>query len=244
MKRLLTRYDWLLARRAFALGSVLTMVLAVVIATTGDVGATMGERLGMLSAVVALAGGVAAFVAGEQARARGELRGLAAIGVAPGRAPFGAALGGSIIALLGPALASMKIVDVDSLYPRVSPSAGAWTAVGPGAWRHAVGSVVVRATGELDISVGAIAPPMVPSLHASRLSTGAALLAFAIAVPFWATAKGNAPRRLIVALSVAVCSATLFHLVAVGRAPAGVLALPPLALLLDAWALGRSGAWS
>jgi hypothetical protein len=239
-----TRYDWLLARRAAALGLALAVVLAATIVSTDDGSATVGARLGRFASLVALAGGLAAFVTAQQARSRGELRGLSAIGVPPTRAPLGAAFGGTFVAASGPLLVWMRLVDIDSLYPRLGPLAGAWTVVGPGMWRQTFGSVVVRAAGEIDVSSGTTAGLVNALPQISRAATSAALLSFAIAVPIWAIASGGAARRLAVALLVAASSVTLFHLVAVARVPCWILVVPPMALLLDAWALSRSGAWS
>lgn len=220
------------------------MVLAVTIASTDEGSCTVGERAGRFSCLVALAGGLAAFVICEQARSRGELGGLGAIGVAPARAPFGAALGGSVVAALGPALVWAGIADAGALYPRLGPSAGTWEAVGRGVWRQALGNVVVGAAGEVELSAGAAAVHDLASQQPSRFATVAVLLAFAIAVPVWAVAKGRAARRLVVALAAATCSVTLFHLVAVARAPAGLVVVAPLLLLFDAWASSRRGARS
>jgi hypothetical protein len=41
-----------------------------------------------------------------------------------------------------------------------------------------------------------------------------------------------------------MASVAAFHLVAAGRMPAAILALPPAALALDAWMLHRSVSWS
>jgi hypothetical protein len=223
------------------LGAALSVLLVVMIVSTDEGEATFGERLGRFASLVALAGGLAAFVTTEQAHSRGELRGLGAVGVAPARAPLGAALGGMLVAAVGPALALLRAADLDCLYPRLVSSAGTWAMVGEGVWRQASGGVVVRAAGEIDVStrmtVGfGTVMPQVP-----RLSTSAALLAFAIAVPLWATARGTTTRRLAVALLVVIVSVTLFHLVAVARAPSGFLLIPPAVLLLDAWALGSTG---
>jgi hypothetical protein len=244
MRGRVTGYDGLLARRAIALGAAFAVVLFATIVSTDDGGVAVGARLGRFASLVALAGGLAAFVTVEQARSRGEIRGLHAIGVAPARAPLGAALGGTFVAAVGPLLAAMSIVDIDSLYPRLGSSAGTWAVVGPGMWRQVFGAAVVRGAGEIDVSPGVTAGLVAALPHVSRASTIAALLAFAIALPLWATARGAGARRLVVALLVAVSSVTLFHLVAVARAPSALLVVPPLALLVDAWALSRSGAWT
>ena len=243
MMKLLTKYDRLLLRRSLGLGAGLTVVLAATIGATDDNGTTLGTWLGRLACVVALAGGVAAFVTSEQARLRGEVRAHGALGVVPARASLGAAIGGSLIAAIGPLLTSMDIVDVDSLYPRLGPSVGTWSLAGPELWRQVSGTVVVRATGELGLPVGEVLRGAAQA-PVSRAATSMALLAYAISVPLWATARAGTPRRLLVALAAALSSVTLFHLVAVARVPAGLLVLPPAALLVDAWMLHRSGTWS
>jgi hypothetical protein len=239
----LTSYDRLLARRAVALGIALSVLLAVMISSTDEGEATFGARLGRFASLVALAGGVSAFVTTEQARSRGEARALGAIGVAPTRASLGAALGGTLVAAVGPAVALLPIADIGCLYPSVGPSAGSWISVGPAAWRQALGTVVVRAAGEIDAATGTAAEVAFRAAEVPRLVTSAVLVAFAVAVPFWATATRSAPRRLVVGLAAAIGAVALFHLVAVARAPSGLLLVPPLVLALDAWVLGTRGAW-
>jgi hypothetical protein len=77
-----------------------------------------------------------------------------------------------------------------------------------------------------------------------RSATFLALLLAAIGFPLWATAAGPAARRSVVVLAVASASVAAFHLVAAGRSPPFVLAVPPLLVLLEAWALHRKGSWS
>src|SRR5262249_4634560 len=135
-----------------------------------------------------------------------------------------------------------KAVDLSSLFPRAVPFGGNWVARGA-EWVETTRGIAVRANGEL-LVIGASgatsrAPDDVP-----RAATVLALFVAAIGFPLWATARGSAPHRAVVALGVALTSVAAFHLVAAGRVPAAALALPPLFLLLDTWLLHRRFSWS
>jgi hypothetical protein len=244
MKFAPTSYDRLLAGRAAALAVALSVLLIVVIVSTDEGQAPFAARLGRFASLLPIAGGLGAFMTAEQARARGELRGLHAIGVAPARALLGAAVGAMLVAAVGPLLASLRFADVDCLYPRLGPLAGTWAATGPAEWHTVVGNAVVRAAGAIDASSGPAVRLAAALPEAPRLFTSTALFAFAVAVPLWAVARGTAARRIAVALVVGIASLTLFHLVAAARIAPWALCVPPLVLLLDALILGRSGACS
>jgi hypothetical protein len=242
MKTPLTSYDRVLAGRALVLGMAFSVLLAVLIASTDEGDVTLGARAGRFASLAALAGGLAAFVTAQQARSRGELRALGALGVGPSRAPLGAALGGMLVAAAGPLLVSFGAVDVGGLYPRLGSAGQTWAWVGPATWRRVSDGLIVRAGGELDVSRLPVAGLALAVPELSRSTTSAVLLAFAVAVPLWAVASGKAVRRFCVGLGVAMASVALLHWVAAARAPSVLLAVPPLGLVLDAWASAKNDA--
>jgi hypothetical protein len=235
----LTAYDWLLVRRTVSLALALAMLVFIVMLGTDDAASTFAGRVGRLAALVSLAGGGAAFIATEQARSRGEMRALAAAGVAPVKASLGAIVGGAIVGAAGPVLVFARGVDLTPLFPRVAPSGKTWVAQ-DGAWLDAARGVVVRATGELaQVTSPAVREALVEG-PIPRLATAVALCVAAVGLPLWATTRSTALRRSAVAIGAAAASVALFHLVAAQRIAAAALVIPPALLVLDAVALHRS----
>jgi hypothetical protein len=237
----LSPYDWLLARRTAALGIALGALVFFLMVGTDEGLATLGGRLGRLAALVSLAGGAGAFIATEQARSRGELRALGAAGVSPIKASKGAVLGGAAVGAVGPVLALVRAVDLSPLFPRAIPLGGSWMPQGE-SWFETTRGIVVRASGELQL-VGAAGFAAVAPDPAPRGATVVALVLAALGFPLWATARGSTLHRAAALLGVAAASVAAFHLVAAGRMPSAILALPPSLLMLDAWMLHRSVSW-
>ena len=229
----ITSFDRQLARRALALGVGLVLVLAIIVYATDEQSQALASRLGRLASVVAIAGGLGAFLAAEQARARGELRALAALGIAPGRASLGAAAGGAIVALLGPILVLSGWADTGPLFPRLEAGGGTFQALGPATVLEISRGVLLEASGALSAAqaAGGVAPT---ALVAPRVATAVALLVTGVAVAWWAVLPRRPLRRIVVVVLAALWSVVLFHLVAAGRAPAFVLPLSPLVLVADA----------
>jgi len=209
------------------------LVLAIVVYATDEQSQALASRLGRLASIVAIAGGLGAFLAAEQARARGELRALAALGIAPLRASLGAAVGGAIVGLLGPILVLSGWADTGPMFPRLEAGGGTFQAVGPSAVLEISRGVLVEASGALAAAqqAGAGAPSVVV---VPRVATALALLVMGVAVAWWAVLPKRPLRRIVVVVVAALCSVVLFHLVAAGRAPAFVLSLGPLVLVADA----------
>jgi hypothetical protein len=222
---------------------VIAMAIAamclLVIAATDEESRTLGARLGRLAALAAASGGLGAFIASQQARARGELRALFALGVAPLKASLGAAVGGAIVGALGPLLVLMPSIDIAPLFPRLAMGPSGFRPVGPEAWLDAARGVLIRASGELGPMSGAIAPTMT-AVPAPRVAAAVSLAVAAVALPLWGTADTSGLRRAVVAVAAALVGVVAFHLVAASRGPAWLLVLPPLLVLSDVWVLERS----
>jgi hypothetical protein len=238
----LTAYDGLLGRRSASLGLALAAIVFLVMLGTDDVASTHAGRLGRLAALSPVAGAGGTFVAVTQARSRGELRALAATGVAPIRASLGGVLGGALIGLLGVALAWNHAVDLAPLFPRALPVEGGWVRSG-GAWLDAGHGIRVAVDGAVSlVQAGAEVRPV--TAVAPLAATLAALVVAAFALPLWATARGTALHRAGASFAVASAAVFVFHLVAAQRTSSMLLVLPPLILLADALALHRGRAWS
>jgi hypothetical protein len=235
--RRVTSFDWLLFRRAVSLGAGLVVLLALIVVETDDEAGTVMMRLGRLASVVAVAGGLGAYVSVERARARGELLALFSLGVGPARASMGAAVGGLVVGLAGPLLVAATSVDLRPLFPVLSAGGGALRALLPDAFVEVTRGFILRSSGEIVVAGTAALPQAARALP--RVATSIALLAAALAVPFWAAQAIRPLHRLLVVIATVLSSVALFHLVAVGRAPAFLLPVAPLLLFWDAAASAR-----
>jgi hypothetical protein len=211
---------------------VVAVVAGVVIAAT-DEGGPWAARLGMWAALAPVAGSIGALATVRLAAGRGEIRALEALGVAPLRAALGAVFGGAAIALLGPVVASSTRVPLDALFPR-PPEAHVWVASGS-FLRDASRGLRIDAAGTLTLEPAtSLAAAALPA--GTRLAVVALLAALAVVGPLWACAPGSMGRKAAVGVAGLLAAIVAFQAVAAGRAPAVVLLLPPLVLLL-----GRSG---
>jgi hypothetical protein len=238
----LTAYDALLARRAAALGVALALLVFLAMVGTDDLVSTHAGRLGRLSALASLAGGGAAFLTVVQARSRGEMRALGAAGLTPARASLGAVVGGSLVGLIGAALALFPGVDLVPLFPRALPAEAGWVSEN-GVWLDRVRGVRVAADGAVS-SAGVSIPSDLTVSTPPLVATLIALALAAVALPVWAAAPGALIRRAFVTFAVASSAVFVFHLVAAQRIGAMTLVFPPVLLLVDALALHRGHRWS
>jgi hypothetical protein len=238
----LTPYDAMLARRGAVLGALLGVLVFLVMLGTDDVASTHAGRLGRLSALSSLAGGAGAFLALAQARSRGEIRALGAMGLTPVRASLGAMVGGGLVGLLGAALALVPGVDLSPLFPHALPAFGGW-ANDNGVWVDHARSIRVAADGVVSWAGAPSAAEVVVSVI-PRTPTVIALVVAAVAFPLWAGAQELLLRRALVSFAVASAAVFVFHLVAAHRVGAMTLLVPPLLLLVDALALHRGRTWS
>ena len=238
----MTAYDWLLGRRTAALGIAMAALLFLAMLGTDDAAGTHAGRLGRLAALSSLAGGAAASVAMAQARSRGEVRALGAMGLPDIRASLGAVLGGTLVGMLGAPLALLPGVDLTPLFPHALPAGGGWVRAN-GAWVDSARGVRVDVDGALSW-VGVAPSGISTMLSTPALATLIALGVAAVALPLWATARGAAVRRAVVSFAIASAAVFVFHLVAADRISAAALVIPPLLLLVDGVALHLGGAWS
>jgi hypothetical protein len=229
---LATAYDLRTAARAAGIAAIAAAVALIVIAAT-DEGGPWALRFGMLSALAPVAGTLGTLGAIRLAAARGELRALAALGADPLRAGAGAAAGGALVGVLGPAGAALGLGDLAALFPRPL-AARRWLVDGDGLREPSLG-IRVGAHGVL--SIEAPQPAAGSTLAASALPLAVAMLAAAaIACPVWiAATEGGSPwRRAAVGGAAIVAAIGSFQAVAAGRAAPVVLLTAPLVLLIDA----------
>ncbi len=226
---MLTRWDRSLAGRASAFAGLGALLLLLIVATT-DEGAPWALRLGMVAALLPVAGALGTAATIRLAEARGELRALAALGVDPARVVRGAVVGGALIALVGAALAASGLADLRGLFPRPTATA-LWIVDGAGMRERALG-ITLGPGGVL----GRVAPegPSVGTLPAGiPVWTVLTIVLSALAGPVWTGAPGLGLRRLTAGMIALLGAVIAFQAVAAGRLPAPALLACPLILLID-----------
>jgi hypothetical protein len=231
-----TPFDWQMARRASVLAAILSLAMVAVVVSTDEQSVSWAARLGRLAPLLAVAGGLGAFVTMEQARARGEVRAIMALGVAPLRACAGAAVGGTWVALVGPGMVLRKSVDLGPLFPRAEAGTEVFRTLDARTVIETSRGVILHADGML-APLAEHAPSMLSSTQ-PRLGTFLALLVLALAVPIWSALRCRPGRRIVMGALAMLGCMLVFHLVAAGRAPAWTLPLAPLVLLVEAVNLG------
>jgi hypothetical protein len=238
----MTPYDWLLVRRTVALGLLIALVALAVMVATDETSNTLGGRLGRFAVIAPVVGASATFLSGQQVRARGEARALEAVGATPLRATLGLLLGGVAIGALGPILAMLPSVDIGTLFPTAGPLAHHWS-MHDGGWHDASRALVVEPNGSLGWA-GAPGTGWIAARPLPRAATALSLALAAVGCPLWTTARSGGIRRGVIAAAVIGSGITAFHLVAAGRLAPFALAVPPIALVIEAMALLRSPTWS
>lgn len=231
----LNRYDLALARRVLAAGLLLGVSAFVIAAATDEADASTTDRLGRIAALLPVLGAIAASLVVAQARARGEMRALHAMGIGPARAVRGALVGAMFVGSTGAVLVASGAASVRSLFPRIDvPSAWAFL---DGRWLDGVTGLSVHPRGDVWLeAVPALSSPAPSGLESATLLT---IVLASFAVPVWTLASCGALRRLVVAMGAALFAVTLFHLVAAGRLSPFALTAIPLTLLVE---LGLRGA--
>lgn len=232
-------FDRLLFRRSLAFTAVATLLALGVVLATDEPMSTPAMRVARMAAFAPLLVTLGASVALAQARAKGELSALSALGASPWRLVRGAVLAGWVVGALAVALLVSPWADVGVLFPAL-PSHAAWSPDAAALLDPASG-VRVTASGAIGFvgaraAARAAAPP-------GQLAALFAVAPLAAVAPPWAGARLSLLSRALgagLALGLAV---VLLHAVASGRAPAPALMLAavPLAVQCLAGAGARPG---
>lgn len=227
-------FDRLLFRRALAFSVAATLLALGVVVLTDEPLSTPGMRAARMAAFAPALAALGVSVALAQARGRGELRALAALGASPWRAARGAVLAGWLVGALAVALLASPWSDVSVLFPAM-PSHAQWH-------RHAA-ALVDPASGVRVAADGVIG---FVAAHRSRavdspgaLAALAAVTPLAALAPPWAGTRLSLLSRALGAGLAIVLAIVLLHVVASGRAPALVLVLAALPLAVQSVA-GRA----
>ncbi len=121
-------FDRLLGRRCFGLSLLLLALALAVVLATDEAGSTVGQRAARLAVFAPAVAVVAERLVLSQARARGELVALAALGASPWSQARGAMVAAWAVGALSLLVLLSPLSDVRSLFPVVQGHAS-FTAV-------------------------------------------------------------------------------------------------------------------
>jgi hypothetical protein len=222
-----TAFDRMLAWRALAysaLGSALVLAIMLLTEEPLTTGSQRLARLCVFAPAIAALGSLPSLM---QARARGELVALAALGASPLRLARGASVVAWGLGLVAVILVASPAADVSAVFPALKPSAQ-WTATERGFQEYQHG-VSVTADGRLGFMRNAAVSPV---RRGQSLAAALAVGPVALVLPIWVA---SAMRRWVRVAGIAAALTLLLillHAVAAGRlgAPWLVAAFGPLAL--------------
>jgi hypothetical protein len=214
-------FDRSLSRRTLGIALVLLAVATGVVVLTDEAGSTAALRVSRLCALAPALALIAAQLGIAQARARGELMALEALGASPARAAFGAAAAAFCLGIAATALVLSPLADPASLFPAVAR---------PAVWVERAGALVDVAHGVTVDGAGAIAMASAQPLPevvgvSGPLAAALCIGPLAIAGPVWLLARlGRLARAAGAGLTV-VAVIVLLHVVAAGLGAAWLLVL-------------------
>lgn len=226
----MTAYDRQTFARSLVLGLTFgILVFAVMVATDGAT-TTFSEKLGRLCVLSPLIGALGSLASNAQAYLRGEVRALAAVGVAPSRVVRGGVLAVLVLGGLGAVVLALNLADVDGLLPRLEGVT--WIAQLDGSYTSEEGGVVVDATGSPRLTDGGVSTGEVSR---DRWAISMSVLWMAVVLADWVREEAGGLERLLTVVAGGVLTIVLFHLVASGRTSSWSLMLAPLPVLLQVW---------
>jgi hypothetical protein len=223
-------YDHKMFWRTLAMTGVLLGVTVGVVGLTDEPGNTARMRLARISALLPGLASLAGLTNLEQARFRGEIRALSALGRSPWSTARGVASAGWCVGLLAAGLVASGLADTNSLFPALLEPA-AWQATNDQFVHSAHG---VRISPDGTISLG---QPSIPCALGQAPSRGVAVLAIALmgwAAPWWTVTPMGVKSRVFGFALAGTTTITLFHGLAIGVIGAHWLVLAALPLGLQA----------
>jgi hypothetical protein len=226
-------YDRALFRRALLALAVLLALTAATIVVTDEATSTPGMRLARISALAPLMVAVAILAVGGHARARGELRAIEALGVAPWTSLRGAERAGAVVAAASLLVLVAPFTDATSLLPAVTPPVD-WAVASDGSRATAPG-LVVLASGVIRATA-----PTAPSLrHVAAWAAVPCLAPIACVVPGWAATPMTFAARMSSGVVTALLVVLGLHLVAAARVPTGLTVFAALPMAVSLWCARR-----
>ncbi|HMJ12596.1 MAG TPA: hypothetical protein VK524_14325 [Polyangiaceae bacterium] len=225
----MTAFDRALAVRALAYGGLGSALALAVMLLTEEPSSTWPQRLARLCLFVPATAALASALSLAQARARGELVALAALGASPLRVARGPSLVAWALGALAVALVASPAADVSSLFPALRAQAHFRAdTLGFSDLRH---GVRVDPHGALHW----LASSVEPQLRAQRgLEAALVTGSLSLVLPLWVSAElGVAVRVLGAALALGLVL-VLLHAVAASRLGAPWLMSSALPLAFQA----------
>ena len=222
-------YDRALLGRTLALTFIAGIIALAVAVATDEAYSTWRMRTARMSAFVPALAALGASLVLSQARARGELRALAALGHSPWRVALGPMLAGWLYGLAACAAVISPWSDARALFPLV-PSLETWMWDGIALTDIAHG-LRVKPTGELSLLPG---QPMhgagfVPTGQAAVLALGP----LALITPVWVGTPVKLAPRVAGIVVTGALAIVLLHAVAAEQLRPGWLALGALPLAVQ-----------
>ena len=235
----MTPHDSSLFWRTLGLCLVVLGLVAGIVVATDEAYSTVGMRLARLCAFCPLIGGVATLASLSLAKRRGESRALAALGVSPWRAGWGAICAAWLFGGTAAMLLLTPWVDVSSLFPE-PPLASGWL-LQPDAFLEPARGIRVASDGTLRyVPKHALTATFVTPGGIEAMST---ILPQALVLPPWLIAPMRLTSRVWSVLLTLTLTLMALHAAALGRVSQLLLPLvaAPLGMQL-ALALERSRA--
>ncbi|MCB9580725.1 MAG: hypothetical protein H6717_27090 [Polyangiaceae bacterium] len=223
-------FDRSLSLRTVGLTVALVAVTTGVVVITDEAGSTTAMRVARLCAFTPALALIAAELVIVQARSRGELLALEALGVSPPRALLGAFAASFCLGIAATALVLSPVADASSLFPAVSRPAS-WV-VQAGALVDVAHGITVSGDGSIALGVA----QQVPEVAGVSGGVAAALCIGPLAAlgPPWLAARlGRAGRALSGGLTL-LAVIVLLHAVAAGVVPVWASMFGALPLLVAA----------
>jgi hypothetical protein len=227
-------YDRALFRRALLAQAVLFALTAGTIVATDEATSTLAMRLARISALAPLVVAVAILAVAGHARARGELRSIEALGVAPWSSLRGAERAGAAVVAASLLVLVAPFTDATSLLPVVTTPID-WTVAIDGSRATAPG-LVVFASGVIRTTQAASAPSF---HHPTTWAVVPCLAPIAAVISAWAATPMSAALRASSGLLTALLAIVGLHLVAAARVPALLTVLAALPMGLSLWRARR-----
>lgn len=228
----LTPWDKTTLSRALLTALGAWVVCVLIVAATDEGGVSLAARLGRSLPALPLAAAVGVALPLSGARARGELRALAAIGVSDARGTRAAVVGAALPGLACAVAVLAAALDVTSFFPRPDSKRAALLVVGD-AFVDTERGLRIAPDGSFS-SVSASAAREATSLPSgAHLATAMTIALASLAFAFVASlTPGVRRRRAIAALAASgAASIAFFQLAAAGHAPALLAAVPQAAMI-------------
>jgi hypothetical protein len=231
-----TVFDRLQFLRATGYSALALALATAVTLLTDEAASTFGTRVARLGALAPAAALVGAWAAAEQARGRGEVRGLMALGAHPLRAARGVVLAGWLLGAAALFSMTTGLADVRALFPAVALGTE---------WRPREGKLEAPALGIRVAPSGEIS--RFPSVAPEGASTAPGareavvlLLPVVATGPVWAALPLSVLGRILGLFLSAAPAIALFHAFAIGGRSSFWAALPAVPLVVQTlWALSR-----